>query len=235
MHLLQWRCGLAVFSRKTRFSSRASNDRLTDSPPQMTAEFVLLPIHDVQVVADQIDRISAHHHFKRARFHNPLHLSIQIRKFLGAQREFDGLCFARIERHSMESSQLLHRARYRTYFLMDVKLCHLIAAPCANIRHVYADSRLPFGTDGVRRNPKIRVLEGRVTQSPAERKQWLDATAEISAFRRRFLVIIIRQLSYRTRHANRKFAFGIVIAKDHVRGRGSTFLPEVPAIKDCWH
>src|SRR5213079_1627669 len=57
MHLLQWRCGLAVFSRKTRFSSRASNDRLTNSPPQMTAEFVLLPIHNVQVGADQIDRI----------------------------------------------------------------------------------------------------------------------------------------------------------------------------------
>ena len=64
---------------------------------------LFLAIHDAQAGADQFDRVSSRHYFKSSCFHQALHFPVQVSEFLGTEREFNRLCFARIKRHSLES------------------------------------------------------------------------------------------------------------------------------------
>src|SRR3954451_3491136 len=79
---------------------------------------------------------------------------------------------------------------------------------------------------------QIRVLEGRVAQTPSKRKQGLRRRPEVAAPRRWLLVIVIGKLTDRPRHRDRQPSAGISVAEQHIGDGGSTFLSQIPSIEN---
>src|SRR5262245_21455445 len=177
-------------------------------------------------------RTRSNHYVEPTRLDHAVHVQIQKRKFIGRDREVDRLAFARRERDAPEILQLRHRAGHRTHQVADVELGDFIARALASVRDCYADFRASGRPDLRRRHFQIRVLEGRVAQSVAEREERLFAGEEITAPRRRLVVVCDRQLTDRTREAHRKLARRVVIAEQHVGHGHAGLLSQVEAFED---
>src|SRR5262252_3259197 len=178
------------------------------------------------------NRTRSHHNVEPTRLDHAVHVQIQKRKFVGRDREVYGLALARRNRDALEILQLHHGAGHRTHQVVDVELNDLIAGALASVRDGYADFRAAGRPDLRRRHFQIRILEGRVAQSVAEREERLFAGEEITAPRRRLVVVGDRQLTDRAREAHRKFASRVVIAEQHVGNGRAGLLPQIEAFEN---
>ena len=95
---------------------------------------------DRQSRIDQVDGISADHDLERSWLDDLVHVAIQERELLEAERKFHGFCFARVERNPAEAAQFFYGARYGADFVADVELNNFVTADFASVRYVHADA-----------------------------------------------------------------------------------------------
>ena len=100
-----------------------------------------------------------------------MHVAIQEREFVGAERELDRFRFAGIERDAAESAEFFHRARHRADFVANVELDDFVAANRAGVCDVSRDRGAALRADRIGRRVHIRILKGRIAESKAERKE----------------------------------------------------------------
>ena len=90
---------------------------------------------------------------------------------------------------------------------------------------------LPAGPDDRRIDRKSRILEGRVAQPEAERKERLPGEIEVVvAAAGRLVIVDERQLPLRDGKGDRQSAGGIVVAPQHVGDRGASDLARIPDV-----
>src|SRR5262249_36482091 len=119
---------------------------------------------------------------------------------------------------------------------MNVHLRDFISLPGARISHINKNDSVSCRQDGRRFNMKIIEFEGRIAQSVAEGKQRLAPRIDkVATIPGRLVVVEIWKLADGFRKGNRKFASRVRIAKDYVRGCGSSLLTEIPAFENCRH
>ena len=131
-----------------------------------------LLFYDCKSRFDQVDGISADHDVERAWLDDAVHVAIQEREFVEAERKLDGFCFAGIERNSAEAAQFFDGARDGTDFVADVELHDFVAADFAGVGDVHADVGRALWADGIRRQVEIVIFESGIAESPAEGKEW---------------------------------------------------------------
>src|SRR2546425_3095447 len=146
-----------------------------------------------------------------------MHIEIQKRELIEAERELYCPRFASVERDPTEAAQFFDGAGDGTHLVSDIELHHFVTANFAGVADVYANLGLARGPNGCGVEKEIGVLECRVAQAPSEREQRLGGGAKVSPLGRWLLIVVVGELAYRARYGDGQFAAGICVAKQYIR------------------
>src|SRR6266508_2048421 len=99
------------------------------------------------------------------------HVQVEKGKFIGRDRELDGLALAGFERHAFEIFQLHYGPRHGTDEIVNVQLHDFIAGALACVRYSHADFGFACRADLRRTYSQVRIFKSRVAKTEAEWKQ----------------------------------------------------------------